>query len=386
MEFQAETDARTQLSGVTAVSWDPKTQAVVQGTAAPTDLTSQGNLTGATLASVVGPDSFRLQSAATLDKSSLDAWAKAQQLKAGLARIQGRMRFQGSALAAPGSVIELQGVGDRFNGNVFVTGVEHRLTDGRWTTDVDFGAPPKWFAERTDVVAPPASGWVPGIEGLQIGVVQKLDASPNGEPMIQVSLPVLDADPGVWARLASAHATDKAGVFFIPEVNDEVVVGFLANDPANPVVLGSLHSSKRAAPYDLTAENTTKAFVTPQKLKIEFDDKDKVVSVLTPGGNSVVLSDKDKSITLKDQNGNSVELGSSGIVLNSASDVSIKATGKVAIQATGNVEVKATADFTAEGLNISQKANAGFTAQGGATAELSASGQTTVKGAMVMIN
>ena len=387
MEFHAETDARTQLSSVTAVSWDATKQQVVENSAGPTTLNQQGNLDGATLASVVGPTSFRLQSAAPLDSSALSSWAKAQQLKSGLARIQGRMRFQGSALAAVGTLIELEGVGDRFEGSVFVTGVEHRLEDGAWTTDADFGMPSTWFAERTDVVAPPASGWVPGIEGLQIGVVLKLDASPDGEPKIQVSLPVLQAEPpGVWARLASFHATSGAGAFFVPEVGDEVLVGFLANDPSNPVVLGSLYSSKRATPRPLTAKNEIKAVVTPAKLEIEFDDENKVVTVKTPGGNSVVLSDKDKSITLQDQNGNKVELGSSGILLDSPKDVTLKATGKVTIQATSNIELTATGDVTVQGTNVSHKANVGFTAQGNATAELSASGQTTVKGAMVMIN
>ena len=93
------------------------------------------------------------------------------------------------------------------------------------------------------MVAPAAAGWTAGIEGLQIGVVKKLDANPDGEPMIQVSVPILEAEaPGVWARLAKLHATDGTGAFFVPEIGDEVVLGFLANDPSHPIVLGSLYN------------------------------------------------------------------------------------------------------------------------------------------------
>jgi len=387
MEFHADMDVRSQLSAVTAVAWDPKTQEVVEKEASPSTLNAQGNLDGATLAGVVGPDSYRLQTSAALDSSTLDAWAKAAQVKAGLARIQGRMRFQGSAKAALGTLIELKGVGERFEGKVFVSALEHRVTGGRWTTEVHFGMSSHWFTERPDMVAPAAAGWTAGIEGLQIGVVQKLDANPDGEPMIQVSVPILEADaPGVWARLAELHATDGTGAFFVPEIGDEVVLGFLANDPSHPIVLGSLYSSKRPPPYELTAENNTKAIVTRSELKLEFDDDKKVVTVSTPGGNTVVLSDEDESITLEDQNGNKVELGSSGIKLDSPKDITVSAKGKVSITATTGIEVGSQADVKVTGLNVNAEAEVGFVGKGNATAEVSSSGQTTVKGTLVMIN
>jgi uncharacterized protein involved in type VI secretion and phage assembly len=237
------------------------------------------------------------------------------------------------------------------------------------------------------MVAPAAGGWTAGIEGLQIGVVQKLDANPEGEPMIQVSVPILEADaPGVWARLAALHATDGTGAFFVPEIGDEVVLGFLANDPSHPIVLGSLYSSKRMPPYELTAENNTKAIVTRSELKLEFDDDKKVVTVSTPGGNTVVLSDEDESITLEDQNGNKVELGSSGIKLDSPKDITVSAEGKVSITATTGIEVGSQADVKVTGLNVNAEADVGFVGKGNATAEVSSSGQTTVKGTLVMIN
>ncbi len=387
MEFHAEMDARSQLAEVNSASWDPGTQKIVEEKVPPETLNEQGDLTSKKLAEVLNLKSFRLQSPALLEKSALKDWATGQQVKAGLARIRGRMKFQGSAKAKIGSLIELAGVGNRFNGNVFVSSVNHELANGNWITEVDFGMSPDWFAEQRNLVAPPASGFLPGIEGLQIGVVKKLDEDPNGQSRVQVSVPILQADTeGVWARLATFYASNQFGAFFIPEIGDEVILGYLNNDPSNPVILGSLYSSKLTPPYELTADNFTKAIVTRSELKIEFDDDKKITTIITPGNNKIILSDDEKSILMQDQNDNKVELSPDGIVMDSPKDISIKAKGKITIDAVGEISVSSKADVSVEGLNVNHTANVGFVAKGNASAELSASGQTTVKGAMVMIN
>jgi Rhs element Vgr protein len=387
MEFHADIDARTQFSKVQGVSWDQKNQAIVQQQAAPKTLNEQGNMDSSSLAKVLGLSSFRLQTPAPLESTMLKSWVDGQQVKAGLARIRGRMKFQGSAKAKAGELIELEGVGNRFSGKVFVSSVNHEVRDGNWITEVEFGMPQNWFAESRDLVAPPASGLLPGIEGLHVGVVKKLDADPEGQYKVQVSIPVLEAETdGVWARLMQFYASDGIGAFFVPEIGDEVVLGYFNNDPSNPVILGSLYSSKRKPAYELTADNFKKAIVTKSKLKLEFDDEKKVITVITPGKNQIVISDDGKSILLKDQTGNQAKLSEDGILLDSPKDITISAKGKVSISATGNVEIDSKADIKAGATNINHTAKAGFTAKGNASAEISASGQTTVKGSMVMIN
>jgi Rhs element Vgr protein len=387
VEFDAELDARTQLSSVVGTSWDLASQAIVQQTASPETLTGQGNLDAATLAKVIGLETYNLQSPAPLESTALEAWAKGQQIKSGLARIRGTMRFQGSALAVPGAIIEVAGVGTRFNGNILATGVTHSLSKGNWFTKVEFGMASYWSTENDDVSGPLASAITPGITGLHLGVVMKLDADPEGQYKIQVSIPVLQAQSdGVWARLASFYASSGFGTFFIPEIGDEVILGYFNNDPSHPVVLGSLYSSTRKPAYELTADNFTKAFVTKSLMKMVFDDDKKIITLVTPGNNTIVISDDGKSILLQDQNSNKVELNSSGITLDSPKDIVINAKGGITISAVNNIQIKSNADIQEQGLNIQHSANIGFTAKGAATAELSASGQTTIKGAMVMIN
>lgn len=387
IDFHADLDARHQYKSVEAYGWDLTSLAVQQNQSAPVSLPDQGNITSSTLADVIGLSAFRLQSSVPLETDFLSTWAKAQQLKSGLARIRGHVSFQGNALAKPAALLELAGVGERFNGTVFISAVEHSVSDGNWITRVEFGMAPQWFSEANEIEAPLAAGVTAGIQGLHVGVVMKLDADPESQYKVQVSIPEMSAETdGFWARLAQFYASSGFGAFIIPEIGDEVILGFFNDDPSHPVILGSLYSSKNKPAYELTAENNTKALVTRSQLKMEFDDDKKIITLITPAGNQVVISDDGKSILLQDQNSNKVELNSSGITLDTPKDINLKAQGKIVLTATGNIEASSQADVKQTGLNVTHTANVGFTAKGSASAEVSASGTTTIKGAMVMIN
>jgi Rhs element Vgr protein len=385
--FDADIDARQQVQTVSAVAWDPKAQDTVSATATATT-GGPGNLSPATLSGLVNAGSMTLQSATMLSEDALSKWAGAAQTRAGLARLRGTMTTQGTARARVGEWIEMAGVGARFNGTAYVSAVAHRITDGNWTTEIGFGLADEPVLSRTDVVAPPAAGWLPGTDGLQIGVVTKLDGDPAGEQRIEVKVPVLKASSAtIRARLAQHFASNSFGAFYLPEIGDEVIIGYFNGDPSNPVVLGSLYSSKRTPPYALADENNTKALVTRSKCRIEIDDKDVVITIKTPAGNKLVIDDKAKKITISDQTGNSIVTSETGIAIDSPKDISITAQGEINIKSTKDMTLKSlAADLTATALNITAKASVAFAAKGAASAELSASGETTVRGAMVMIN
>ena len=388
IDFQADIDARTQYTAAQATSWSLSQQAIVQGDSEQAASSGiPGNLHGDVLAKVASPATYVLQTGAPQEQAMLTSWAKALQLKSEMARVRGHVSFQGNASALPGTLLGVEGVGARFSGNVYLSGVQHELRDGNWVTQAEFGLDPRWLIERDDVLAPIAGGLLPGVSGLQVGVVMKLDGDPEGEQKIQVKVPVLQAaTAGVWARLMQFHGSNGFGAFFVPEVGDEVVLGYFNDDPCHPVVLGSLYSSARKPACTLDAKNNIKSIVTRCQHKIEFNEEDKVITVTTPGGNEVVLDDKNKCVLLQDQNSNSVKLSDSGIEMKSPKDIKLTAQGGITLTATQAIQINSQADVKVAGLNISCQAQAGFTGQGSATAELSASGQTTVKGAMVMIN
>lgn len=377
LRFDAETDARCQLKAVEATGWSLATQAPVTATASSAGGSGWGNLPASKLAEVAAPAVTGIESAAALSDALLDGVAKARKVRAELGRVRGQVRFQGNARAKLGGVLELAGLGARFNGKGLVCSVVHRIEAGNWTTEAGLGLDPAWLTDRGGAEAGAAGLTLP-VGGLQVGKVAKLTEDPDAQHRIQVKLPLLGADAAVWARLGGPYCTNAAGVMFLPEIGDEVVVGFFNDDPSHAVVLGSLHSSTLPPPVTADSNNHIKTIVTPQKLRLEFDDEKKKVTVATPGGNSVVLDDEGKTVELADQNGNKVTLAAAGITLDSAGDVTIKAKKGVAIKATADAEI--------EGLNVTATGKAAFSASGNSSAEVKAAGMLKIQGSLVQIN
>jgi len=385
--FEGELVAEDQQRQITATGWNPTTQKTVVAVANPPSLNEQGDMSQKQLAQAAGNNEWTLQTAMCAGEDSLKLWASGQLLKSGLARIQGKVKFNGHADVIPGCIIGLDGLGKHFNGNAYLGSVEHQIRQGEWITTAGMGVPFENVTEKNDLMAPSASGLVPGIEGLQIGKVTKLIEDPAKEQRIQVEIPVLSGENKlIWARMGCGWASKTFGSFFIPDVGDEVVLGFFNNDPSYPVILGCLYSSQLNPPYELTEENYTRGIVTKEKMKLTFDEEKKVITLETPGANKVIIDDEGKGITLADQNGNKITMTDKGIIIESAKDMTLKAKMNINIEAGAAINQKAKTDFKAEGLNVGIKAQTALKVQGTASAEISASGQTTVKGAMVMIN
>lgn len=362
-QLDLELDARNQFKTVAAKAWSMPNSEVTEVEESTFLAPAAGNLSAEDLADSHGIDPLTQQHGGNISESELQEWSKARLQKSRLAKIRGRASFQGTASLEPGQIVELQGVGDRFKGQVFVAAVRHEISDGNWTTAAEVGLDDRWFAERFAITQPRAAGIIPPVSGLQIGIVTQIHDDPLGEDRIQVRIPLIDAEnEGSWARIATLDAGNERGSFFRPEIDDEVLVGFLHGDPRHPVVLGMLNSSTRPAPLPATEDNHEKGWVTRSGTKLLFNDEHNNLLMETPDGNSITISGEDQAITLADQHGSKIIMDSAGITLESSKDIILKATG--------NLE--------AEGLEVTVKAQA--------TAEFSASGTTTVKGGLVQIN
>ena len=370
LELDAEIDARLQVRGVTATSWDAADQTLVTAEATEPAVTESGNLDSAALADVLGGDAYALRHGGRLSEPELQAWALGRLRMNRLAKVRGRVRFPGFAGVVPGDVIAVESIGARFSGNQLVSGIRHTLSSGTWETDVAFGLAPQIHAMRYRVDSVAAGGLLPAVNGLLTGVVTALKDD-GGENRIRVRLPMVsDTDEGTWARLATLDAGAQRGTFFRPEIGDEVVVGFLNSDPRSPVVLGQCHSSAKPAPVPGDDDNVVKGYRSRTELQLIFDDDKKSVVVETPSGARLTLADNDSVASLTDQNGNSIVLGKGGITITSGKDVTIEATG----------------NLTFSGANVSGSAQASLQMKGQASAEVSSSSALTLSGAVVRIN
>lgn len=371
-EFESEIDAQSQYGSVETTLWKINDQKEETLTSKEPKLGDQGKISGEDLSKVLGTSVFGMHHTGNFVDKELQSWTDAQLLKSRLARIRGRVKCQGFSDVNIGDVIALEGVGDHYNGSVYTTAIRHVITSENWEVDLQFGLKEDWFSNQQDIMDPPASGMVAGVNGLQIGVVSKIEDDPDSEFRLLVRTPMIsEKEDGVWARVALLDAGMKRGTYFRPEVGDEVVLGYLNDDPRDPIVLGSLHSSKNESPIQPTKENDEKGIFSRSEMKFTFDDEKKLITIQTADdANKILLDEENGGIFIEDENGNKIEMTSDGITIESAKDIVLKAGG----------------DINLEGVNISGAANAELKMEGTAGAEVSSNGISVLKGSLVQIN
>lgn len=371
LELDAELDARAQYSAVKSSTWDSAQQAVSEKDAADPSVTVPGNLASSDLAAVIGLAHLQLQHTA-LSEDEAQAWADAEWLKSQMSRVNGRLKCEGVGTVKPGDIVAVDGVGNRFKGNVFVTGVrqDFDLVHG-WKTHLQFGSVENSAGFENNVTDAKASALLPGVNGLQTGIVVS-NEDPDGEFRVRVKMPIVSNDEdGTWARVAVLDGGKDRGFFFRPEVGDEVILGFLNDDPRQAVVLGMLNSSAKPAPLSGSDDNNEKVFQSRSKMKLYFNDDQKVMQFETPAGNKITLSENDQAIKIADQNGNKIEMTQNGIKIESVKALELKAGTELKLESTTAFSAKGGTELKLSGTS---------------SAEISSSATTSVKGSLVQLN
>ncbi len=372
LDFKAEMDAMSQWKKVSATSWDYGNQQLNYAeTSEAAAFKEWGNIPSSKLAEAIDLENYTLTHSAHLEEQELQDWVDGSMLRSRLAKTRGKAKIIGVGKVKPGDLVKLSGVGERFGGNAYVTAVRHEVGNGTWETHIQFGLDPEpYMRKHPELHESSSAGLLGAIRGLQPGKVVQLGHDPDGEDRILVKLPLMDEQaPGIWTRVASLDAGANRGAFFLPDIGDEVVVGFVNDDPRHAVVLGMLNSSAKPAPQQADDSNHRKGFTTRSGLKLDFDDDTKTVSIDTPAGNRLELDEQGSKIELQDQNDNKIIMDANGIKMQSLQGIEINSAGNVIIQ----------------GLNLSVKANNTVTIEGAST-KLSASGVVEVKGSLVKIN
>lgn len=170
---------------------------------------------------------------------------------------------------------------------------------------------------------------------------------PDNQGRVKVSLPWSPDAKGAryeaWARLATMLGGNNRGSWFIPDVNDEVLVAFEHGDPRRPYVVGGLWNGRDRAPesMDGSGNNYKKVLRSRNGVKVTLDDQDGQEKLIleTPGGQKVTLKDGPGAVEIEDSNGNSVKLETAGITVTASAKVTVNAS-QVAISA-GLVSVDA---------------------------------------------
>ena len=187
------------------------------------------------------------------------------------------------------------------------------------------------------------------IKGVAVAIVTQ-NKDDEGLCRVKVSYPWHDQSESYWARLITPMAGKGRGLVFIPEVGDEVVVGFEREDLRFPYVLGALWNGKDKPPLaNGDGKNDKRILQSRKKHYLLFDDGAQgVVELLHEKGRKIVFDDN--GFAVQDERGNvvKVDTNNGAMTIEATGQLKIKA-ATISIQATGTLELQAGATMTIRG-------------------------------------
>jgi phage protein D/phage baseplate assembly protein gpV len=399
-DFRVRYSGALKGSKVTVQGWNPDTQQQVKGDDAST-------LTGTSIPAI-GSDAplategrskaksgwgKEYKTAAFIATTTTEAQsvAKALALEADATEVFARGTATSTPKLVPGKTVKIENMGTKVSGSYYVTTVEHTWGDDDPGVTTRFTAGNKQPVGLADLVGAGASGAPPwGAAGLVTGVVTNIQ-DPDKLGRVKVKFPALStADESAWARVVSLGAGAERGIEILPEVNDEVIVGFEQGDLRYPVVLGGVWSKKNKPPIAETADKVKMRTIKSRlghviEISDGDDDAKKSVTIkLADGATQLVLA-HDKVELIANSKPLSIKSGQASIAFDANGGITIKGQ-KVTIEAQTDLAAKGTNVKINGNANVEIAANAQFKASGNAGANLESSAVAIVKGSLVKIN
>nr|MDT0658169.1 VgrG-related protein [Micromonospora sp. DSM 115978] len=399
VSLRAGVTATAQVPEVAVRGWDPAAKQPVSGTATPrAPGTEVPGVKPDKLGRTFGAPPYLVADPALGTDGAVRtvADAAAVRLGGGFAEIEGVAK--GNVKLRAGTAVALANVGEPFQGKYVLTSTRHLFSEqaGYTTAFTVSGRSDRSLYGLTGGSGGSGDGSGPVAGGLVPAVVSDVK-DPRKLGRVRLTLPWLDGQYTTgWARVAQAGAGRDRGTMIVPEVGDEVLVGFTGGNLDAAYVLGGLHNGKDAPPK-LAADPVdgssgavvVRALVSRTGHRLEL--------IETPSGpDGILLASGDGKFTLRlDRKGRLVEIVSDGKVTVTAKDgvtvdagtgplelsgqkVTVKSKSDIGIEGTGQVSVKGTAGASVEGATVK--------VAGQGSTEVTASGSVTVRGSLVRIN
>jgi uncharacterized protein involved in type VI secretion and phage assembly len=355
--FKPRMSAAQQHDKVKVSSYDPVGRKAVVGEATQPAALARAGQEVRDKASTFGAAELLVSDrvANTADEARTIAQSTLDKLASGSFEAEGTM--EGDPAVKAGGKLKLEGFG-RFDGEHHLTSVTHVYGHGDFRTRFAIsGRNPRTL---TDVMRPKAErDWT---SGLVIGIVTNIQ-DPESLGRVRVKFPTLgDGIEGIWARIALTGAGPDAGMSFLPQIDDEVVVGFEHGDTRRPVVLGALHNSVDRPHEKMRGQQDGGSLVIYGRQDAEVNLKKQLV------------------IAAKDAMTVTIERGDDGPgehKLETADAYEVKAGTTITIESSGEMTLKSNAGITVDAT--------GPLKLKGATVDIEASATVNVKGSLINI-
>lgn len=231
--------------------------------------------------------------------------------------------------------------------------------------------------------------------GVAVGLVTNIN-DPDKLGRVKVKYVVRETEQeSDWIRVASPMAGPERGFFFLPEVDDEVLLAFHHGNYEEPIVIGALWNGKDKPPVS-APQSDGKVILRKIKsragneITLSDEQNKERIELRSVKGKKLVLDDGNKKIQLQDENAKNsvvIENQSNNVTINAGTKVTIKVNScsievegsKITINApTGSINLKANQINIEATTTMNVKANA--------TMKVEAGAMMNIKGAMVKIN
>jgi uncharacterized protein involved in type VI secretion and phage assembly len=391
VEFRPRLSAVEHVDKVQVRGWDVKAKQAVVGQATSSKLPPQVD--------VKPKDWLKLKPELLYSDCRNTNQTQAQTLAQSLLdRQQSRyIEAEGRTLGQPdllaGAQVEVSAVGKRFAGTYTVTAATHTLDESGYF--VDFSVSGVNPATLLNSLLPEPE--LPGGDGLVIGIVTN-NKDPDGLGRVKVKFPWLsEEDESNWARVSIPGGAAGGGFMSLPEINDEVLVGFQQGDINTPFVLGGLWNGKDKPPLQsdtfLTGSGNSarivqRAFYSRTGHKITLDDTENKggVTIEDSNGNRIALNIEKDTLLIKAKGDITIQ-SEANLALSAKKNITLAADGDVSFDAKGKLDTNA-------GSGISLDSKGQFAVKATSSAELKSMGlkldgspgTTDIKGTMINLN
>ncbi|HEX4520561.1 MAG TPA: VgrG-related protein [Gaiellaceae bacterium] len=229
---------------------------------------------------------------------------------------------KGNPAIKAGSKVKIDGVGTSFGGTYVVSSCVHHFqgSHGYRTLFSTSGRSPR---SLVDLMTPKGKrGWG---NSVVMGIVTN-NNDPDNTGRVRVKYPALgDQTEGWWAPVVAPNAGSSRGLLMLPQVGDEVVIGFEHDDVQHPYVLGSIWNGAATPGSDLALQDGSFSLQSDQKIAMHAKD------VIT------IKSDKDFSL---ETTGKIDQKPQQDMTLDGAASVTIKGGTTISIEGTTQLEIK----------------------------------------------
>ncbi|OUL32916.1 VgrG-related protein [Nostoc sp. 106C] len=357
-KFSTRVTSAEQVSAVEVRGWDYTQKKAIASTAnAETVITDTGNKKGSsssTKFSNLKPPKMTVVDQPIASTTQAQKMAQALCDELGGEFVYADAKAVGNPKVRPGKVITLTGMGDRYSGKYYVTETRHFYTQRIYTTEFSIRG---LRAGNLFTTLSTQTRLQPG-QTFLVGIVTDIK-DPKGWGRVKVKFPTLTEEHASnWARVVALGAANQRGFDCLPEINDEVLVGFEHGDIHRPYVLGGVWNGKDAPP-EAVDDTVVGGKVRLRTVKtrtghtLQFVEEDKGsskagVRVQTKGGHKIYLNDSDRCIEIETNGGHKIKMDDQG-----RAKISVESTGDLSLDApSGNIDITAGMNVTVKGTLI----------------------------------